>query len=290
MLLCRCILNSTGMRFVIILLALLPILAEAQNNFSILPNNTDIMDSTSKTLKVKKITLPQREQLNALSKSMDDAGIEYNNIDVANWESYNYPTASVKFRIAYTDNAICLQYTVKEPFIKATSKVDTGSAPYKDSCVEFFIVPDSTHYYNLEQNCIAIGTFAGGAERTGRTKYPKEVLDKIQRHSSIPVELFTEKEIWTAKEIKQITDKRLLDLLPDNLVEGDLICWTLNIILPVELFSLKEVGSLQGKTVTANFYKCGDDMPVRHYLSWNPINLERPNFHTPQFFGKLIFE
>lgn len=290
MLLCRCILKSIGMRFVFILLALLPIVAKAQNDFSILPNNTNSMDSTSKSLKVKKIILPQKEQLNSLSKTLDDAGIEYNNIDVVNWESYDYPSASVKFRIAYTDSAICLQYAVKEPYIKATSKEDTGSAPYKDSCVEFFIVPDNTHYYNLEQNCIAIGTFAGGAERTGRTKYPKEVLDKIQRHSSIPAELFTEKEIWTAKEIKQIKEKKLLALLPDNLVEGELICWTMEIILPIELFSLKEVGSLTGKSVTANFYKCGDDMPVRHYLSWNPIKLERPNFHTPQFFGKLIFE
>ena len=278
------------MRYILTILALLPVMALAQSNPVNLSNNTKKMDTTSKTLKVKKIALPKTESLKALEHAMDSAAIEYNNIDVTNWADYPYPTASVKVRIAYTDNAICLQYSVKEPYIKATSKEDAGSAPYKDSCVEFFVIPDNTHYYNLEQNCIGVGTFAGGAERTNRTKYTQEILDKIQRHSTIPAELFAQKDIWSAEEIRNITDKNLLNILPCNLLQGDLICWQLDIILPVELFTLKEVGNLQGKTITANFYKCGDDMPVRHYLSWNPIGLERPNFHTPQFFGKLIFE
>lgn len=278
------------MRFILTIFALLPVMALAQNNPATLSNNTKTMETTSKTLKVKKIALPKTEPLKALAHAMDSAAIEYNNIDVTNWADYHYPTASVQFRIAYTDNAICLQYSVKEPYIKATSKEDAGSAPYKDSCVEFFVIPDNTHYYNLEQNCIGIGTFAGGAERTNRTKYTQDILDKIQRHSTIPAEMFAQKDIWSAEEIRNITDKNLLNILPCNLLQGDLICWQLDIILPVELFTLKEVGNLQGKTVTANFYKCGDDMPVRHYLSWNLIGLERPNFHTPQFFGKLIFE
>lgn len=278
------------MRYILTILALLPIMAFAQSNPTNFPNITKTMEITSKTLKVKKIALPKTEPLNALAHAMDSAAIEYNNIDVTNWADYPYPTASVQFRIAYTDNAICLQYSVKEPHIKATSKEDAGSAPYKDSCVEFFVIPDNTHYYNLEQNCIGIGTFAGGAERTNRTKYTQDILDKIQRHSTIPAEMFAQKDIWSAEEIRNITDKNLLNILPCNLLQGDLICWQLDIILPVELFTLQEVGNLQGKTVTANFYKCGDDMPVRHYLSWNPVGLERPNFHTPQFFGKLIFE
>lgn len=282
--------NTTTMRFILTIFALLPVMALAQNNPATLSNNTKTMETTSKTLKVKKITLPKTEPLKALAHAMDSAAIENNNIDITNWADYPYPTASVQFRIAYTDNAICLQYSVKEPYIKATSKKDTGSAPYKDSCVEFFVIPDGKHYYNLEQNCIGVGTFAGGAERTNRTKYTQDILDKIQRHSTIPAELFAGKDTWSAEEIRNIKDQNLLNILPDNLLQEDLICWQLDIILPIELFTLKEVGNLKGKTVTANFYKCGDDMPVRHYLSWNPIGLERPNFHSPQYFGTLIFE
>lgn len=40
----------------------------------------------------------------------------------------------------------------------------------------------------------------------------------------------------------------------------------------------------------ANFYKCGDKLQTPHFLSWNPINLEKPNFHCPEFFGTLNFE
>ena len=45
-----------------------------------------------------------------------------------------------------------------------------------------------------------------------------------------------------------------------------------------------------GDTIKANFYKCGDDMPQKHYLSWHPIRIEKPNFHRPDHFGTLIFE
>jgi hypothetical protein len=40
----------------------------------------------------------------------------------------------------------------------------------------------------------------------------------------------------------------------------------------------------------ANFYKCGDETPEPHFLSWNPIDLPKPNFHVPQFFGQLELE
>ncbi|MCF0164164.1 MAG: hypothetical protein HUJ92_02685, partial [Bacteroidales bacterium] len=48
--------------------------------------------------------------------------------------------------------------------------------------------------------------------------------------------------------------------------------------------------SLKGAQMTANFYKCGDDTAVPHFLSWNPIPIEKPSFHRPDHFGKIIFE
>ena len=44
------------------------------------------------------------------------------------------------------------------------------------------------------------------------------------------------------------------------------------------------------KDSKANFYKCGDNMPQKHYLSWHPIEIEKPNFHRPDHFGTLYFE
>ena len=39
-----------------------------------------------------------------------------------------------------------------------------------------------------------------------------------------------------------------------------------------------------------NFYKCGNQLPKPHFLSWNPIPTDNVQFHCPEFFGELDFE
>ena len=39
----------------------------------------------------------------------------------------------------------------------------------------------------------------------------------------------------------------------------------------------------------ANVYKCGDRTVRPHYLSWNPVASDTPDFHRPQDFGVLDF-
>ena len=53
---------------------------------------------------------------------------------------------------------------------------------------------------------------------------------------------------------------------------------------PKGLWNLKLV---PGGVLYANFYKCGDDTPQPHFISWSPIDLPKPDFHAPQFFGVL---
>jgi hypothetical protein len=43
------------------------------------------------------------------------------------------------------------------------------------------------------------------------------------------------------------------------------------------------------ETLRANFYKCGDGTSVPHYLSWNQVITETPDFHRPEFFGEISF-
>lgn len=64
----------------------------------------------------------------------------------------------------------------------------------------------------------------------------------------------------------------------------------LAMVIPVSAFFQHSVGSLDGKTMKGNFYKCGDKLQTPHFLSWSPIGLERPMFHCPAFFGTLSFE
>ena len=45
-----------------------------------------------------------------------------------------------------------------------------------------------------------------------------------------------------------------------------------------------------GKTIRANFYKCGDLTVQEHYLCWNMISENVISFHRPCDFGLLEFE
>lgn len=225
------------------------------------------------TLTVKELSFntaqPTTEEIEA---AFNAKGVEYSPIACANWPSYNGEyEPSVRFRIGYTTDEIYIQYLVTEDDIKAEFGEDTGSKPYTDSCVEFFAIPgEGGEYYNLELNCIGKGTFAGGAQRTERTRYGDEVLSQIRRESTLGSEAFG---------IKTKAENG-----------GKPYTWKLTVALPVKLYSLSEVKPLKGRSIKANFYKCGDNMPQKHYLSWHPIRIEKPNFHRPDHFGTLIFE
>jgi hypothetical protein len=45
-----------------------------------------------------------------------------------------------------------------------------------------------------------------------------------------------------------------------------------------------------GEIWLANFFRCVGSEPNRDYLAYRPTFTEKPNFHVPEFFGKLIFE
>ena len=226
-----------------------------------------------KTITVKELAFDvEKPSAAQIEEAMNAKNVEYNQIACVNWEGYNGDyNPDVKFRIAYTEKEIYLQYVVTENDIKAVYGEDAGSKPYTDSCVEFFAIPgEGGEYYNLEMNCIGKGTFAGGAQRTDRTRYGDDVLSQIRRESTLGTEAFGTKTFAENGE-KPYT-------------------WKLTVALPVELYSLSEVKPLKGRSIKANFYKCGDEMPQKHYLSWHPIRIEKPNFHRPDHFGTLIFE
>lgn len=41
-----------------------------------------------------------------------------------------------------------------------------------------------------------------------------------------------------------------------------------------------------GKEIYCNFYKISEDPAVEHYISFSPIDSEKPNFHLPVFLQK----
>ncbi len=153
---------------------------------------------------------------------------------------------------------------VESASVRAVAGHDNGPV-WEDACVEFFSVPAGDGvYYNMECNCAGTLLIGAGAGRGNRQHAPQEVLDKVQRWASLGREAFDERVGECA--------------------------WEMALVIPYSAFFLHDITSLDGKTLRANFYKCGDKLQTPHFLSWNPIGLEKPNFHCPEFFGTLHFE
>lgn len=186
-------------------------------------------------------------------------------IDKVNWpESYPYKPA-VTCQIAYSQTALYLQYHVEENAVLGTYEDDETAHSWENSCVEFFVSPFAgrTFYYNFETTCIGTCLMACGDGREARQRQPESVTSQILREASLGRSAFGLKEEPTA--------------------------WTLTLVIPWRV--MEGVTAPQpGSTMKANFYKCGDNLPVPHFLSWAPIGTLKPDFHRPEFFGTLQFQ
>lgn len=214
-----------------------------------------------KELNVKKVSAANlsAESVPAL---LDKEGVAFQPLDTVNWAEYPY-RPEVEFRLAHTGDALLLHYRVKEASVRAVAGEDNGRV-WEDACVEFFSSPEADGtYYNIECNCIGTVLVGGGAPGN-RGHAPQEVLDRVLRWSSLGRAPFEER----------VGECR----------------WEVALVVPSSVYYLHDVASLDGRTMRANFYKCGDLLQTPHFLSWNPISLEKPNFHCPDFFGTLHLE
>lgn len=217
----------------------------------------------AKDLFVKKIVCTASPTGEAVPALLDENNIAFHPIGVVNWKEYPYKP-EVSFRIAHTGKEILLHYKVKEASVRAVADKDNGRV-WEDACVEFFVSPDGDNtYYNFECNCIGKLLIQGGVVNKPRPTASPEVLAMVKRWSSLGSEPFEER-------IGECS-------------------WELTMVIPVTAFFKHSLHSLSGKKMKGNFYKCGDKLQTPHFLSWSPINLERPMFHCPRFFGMLSFE
>ncbi len=183
-------------------------------------------------------------------------------VNTINWQGYNYKPC-VEVAIACSENEIFLKYYITENYFKA-EKTETNQNVYEDSCVEFFVSPDDDGiYYNFEFNGIGTCLMGVGTGRSDRIRADPEIVSKIRRISSVGV-------------------------MPVKEREGKFE-WTITIAIPYEVFFSHKVANLKGKTFKANFYKCGDKLKVPHYVTWNKVETEKPDYHQPKYFGVLKF-
>ena len=113
------------------------------------------------------------------------ASVEAQPIACCNWaETYPY-APDVQFRMFHTGDYLMLRFDVAERYTAARVAEDNGRV-WTDSCVEFFIAPDTESYYNFETSCI--GRLLLGYHRQGEktVSAPAEALGSVIRHTSLP--------------------------------------------------------------------------------------------------------
>lgn len=212
-----------------------------------------------KTLEIPILdSIDQSSIIQDISAALD--ALKKTAIDQQPWKEYPYKPL-VQFSIAHSGNYLFLKYYVSESTVKAAYGKPNDPV-YKDSCVEFFIALDGEPgYYNFEFNAIGTCLLSFGDQRNNRKSMADETISAIRFSSSMGNDAST----------------------------GNII-WELALAIPVGAFSEHNVESLQGKNCRGNFYKCGDDLPQPHYLSWNNITSPTPDFHLSATFGKIHFQ
>ncbi len=199
--------------------------------------------------------------LQIVSETLEHETTAYS-ISSLNWDTKRYKP-EVTLRIGYNSNELFLKFSVKEKYIRALC-TENNSKVSTDSCCEFFVSPDCNDcYYNIEVNCI--GTLLMGYRKMGEqaTRPDAEIMQSIRRHSTLGNQPFE--------------------------IRGGNFEWELIVTIPLKAFFKHQLNSFKEKKITANFYKCGDQLPEPHYLSLFPILTEKPAFHRPDFFQPIQF-
>lgn len=236
--------------------------AQIQKSFDF----SDNYDYYCKKNVMKSLTIPYIKSLNeanidSVAAILEEFG-QRDTIEAVNWQN-TYPYKPITlFNIARSESSIFVKFNVRGNLLKAVYSTDQ-SPVHEDSCVEFFCkLPDNEFYTNFEFNCI--GT-CSASKRKSRTE------------NVIP---FDKDEMLTIKRAPSIGKRAF------NEMQG-IFEWELTVEIPFQLIGLNPQ-QLPAK-LHANFYKCADKTDSPHFVSWNPISTEKPDFHRPEFFGELLF-
>ena len=129
---------------------------------------------------------------------------------------------------------------------------------------EFFLQPfEDGPYYNFECNAAGKMYIACGMTREGRKQVAAIHYHNVKRWTSFGRKTFKEKNGRQT--------------------------WEVALIIPLDVMTSHHLRHPRGMTMRANFYKCGDKLAKPHFLSWNPVDCDHPDFHRPSSFGKITF-
>lgn len=211
-----------------------------------------------KTLKIPFIDGIERMPYEELDMALETGGAKSFIGEVCWPDRYPYHP-DVSFAVARSRTHIAVLYHVRSLDLRSLALEDNGPV-WEDSCCEFFVAdPCDGTYYNFEMNCIGTLLAAKRKSRSECAHFGKETLEKIKRFSTLEKKAFDE--------------------------SGREFSWKTALCIPFDIIGIEK--DRLPETLKANFYKCGDKTAHPHFLSWNPVETEHPDFHRPEFFGEL---
>ncbi len=214
------------------------------------------------SLKIPKQNISQYETMFDKIKLLNEAGLHLS-IDKVNWPNEFPKLLPVSVHIAHDNDKVYLYYQVEGEELRAVNNKDFMPV-WQDSCVEFFVKrKGEQNYRNFEFNVHGVLLAANHESREIAEYLSEETMSSIVRFTTIR---------HYYKSQLQLSD------------------WTLYAEIPKEAIGFTSDENLSQQVICANFYKCGDETSEPHYISWNPIDLPKPDFHVPKFFGELTFE
>jgi hypothetical protein len=156
------------------------------------------------------------------------------------------------------DNGLMVFMETAETHLRAKCDTPNGQV-HLDSCMEFFMTFDRSsgpEYLNFEVNALGCLHVKIGPDRYTRT--PAEYGGSPRRFFDIHV----------------------------GIEPGG---WWLRYVIPYEFGRKYYPGfqAVEAADLAGNFYKCGDETESPHLGFWNPVVVEKPDFHRPDWFGKL---
>ena len=188
-------------------------------------------------------------------------------LDQHTWTTHAFHPKCVA-RALYSKGNLFLFFHTEEKEL-ATSRTEDGDEVWKDNCVEFFVSPSedlSAPYMNFELNMIGVLLLGVGPDRGQRRKLAADEMKSVIR--------------------KPDHTKPILD-------QSDTVkTWELQVLIPLEWIQEQTGCALphSGTIWRGNFNNCAADVAHPYYGNWNPIETEHPDFHRPEYFGRLIFE
>lgn len=205
----------------------------------------------------------------------DVNGTVWENAAVANVDSFTWsegePGPKTVVRGLHDGEALSLQFHAEDDEI-AAAVTELNGPTFRDSSVEFFANPvpdDRDMYFNFEVNCcgtfkLAWQEYDWRAKGIGRDEISSSLAEEIDVETSVP---------GPTKEPR-----------PDD------ESWWVAVRLPVSTlaaFTGCDVSVGPDTTWLGNFYRSG--VPDHRKATWNPIRTDEPEYHSPEYFGRIAF-